>query len=154
MPDMAQTLAVVALFALVVPSARGQERVQDHDFIGADRCRACHASEYDAWRRSPHARALESLSEKDRRDPRCLSCHTMVPDDLSAGLTGIQCESCHGAGRHYAIDYVMRDEELRQALSFVPQIDEKSCLRCHTENSPSLVPFTYKERLEAIRHWR
>lgn len=147
-------VAVLVIAAFVVPAARGQGRVQDHDFIGADRCRACHATEFALWEKSPHARALEALAEKDRRDPRCLSCHTMVPDDVSAGLTGIQCESCHGPGRHYAIDFVMRDEELRKNLKFVAKIDEKNCLRCHTENSPSLDPFSYVQKLEAIKHWR
>ena len=55
------------------------------DFIGADRCRTCHQDAYDVWVKSPHARALDALTAKDKNDPRCLSCHTMVPDDVSTG---------------------------------------------------------------------
>jgi hypothetical protein len=154
-------LLSLATLLLLVGSARGQQaglaptqRVMDHDYIGADRCRACHAEEYAAWEKSPHARSLDSLSERDRADPRCLSCHTMVPDDLTAGLLGVQCESCHGGGRHYALDYVMRDAELRQKLNFVAPVDEARCTRCHTENSPALGKFSHAEKRELIRHWK
>jgi hypothetical protein len=142
---------LIVLFAVV--TARGEQKVIDHDFIGADRCGACHKEELAAWQKSPHARAFEVLSEKDRRDPRCLSCHTLVPDDVSVGLTGIQCESCHGPGRHYAIDYVMRDAELSRLLSLTA-VEDKTCLRCHTDSSPSLTPFVVKDKLPLIKHWK
>lgn len=132
-------------------SARGAQKVVDHDFIGADRCRACHAEEYASWQKTPHARAFEVLSPRDRADPRCLSCHTTVPDDLSAGLVGVQCESCHGPGRHYSIDYVMRDAELSAALS-LRKVDASTCSRCHTDSSPALAPFVYQDKLPLIRH--
>ena len=145
----------VAGFVLVVAasSPRAQSgSVAAHDYVGAERCRSCHEQAYTTWSTSPHARALDVLPEKDRSDPRCLTCHTMVVDDRSAGLTGIQCESCHGLGRWYSVEYVMRDEDLRLQVGFTPP-SEKACLRCHNENSPSLRPFTYAEQLEAIRHW-
>ncbi len=155
-----QTVAVVvALFVLVVsgisgwPAAHAQSgSVAAHDYVGAERCGSCHEAEFKIWQGSLHARALEALPEKDRADPRCLTCHTMVVEDRGPALTGIQCETCHGPGRHYSIDYVMRDDDLRAQLGFaVPT--EKTCLRCHTDTSPSLRPFTYAEKLEAIRHW-
>lgn len=148
---------LVAAFVLVVASSapRAQSaggNVASHDYVGAERCRSCHEPAYAVWSKSPHARALEALPEKDRNDPRCLTCHTMVVDDRSPALVGIQCETCHGPGRHYSVDYVMRDEDLRLQVGFLPAA-EKTCLRCHTEASPSLRPFTYAEKLEAIRHW-
>jgi hypothetical protein len=77
----------------------------------------------------------------------------MVPVDPDPALAGVQCEACHGAGRYYAKDNVMRDVELRSKLLFeVP--DEKTCLRCHTDNASSLRPFSYAEALEKIRHWQ
>lgn len=150
--------AAFAVLLVVVHDPRAQAagavgRVAQHDFIGAERCRSCHAEEYAVWAQSPHARALQALPEKDRNDPRCLSCHTMVADDRSPSLVGIQCETCHGPGRHYSVDHVMRDAELRAQLNF-EKPSEKTCLRCHTDASPSLRPFTYVEKLEAIRHWR
>src|SRR5947209_1730853 len=109
-------VALTAIAASAGGAAGGAQKVVDHDFIGADRCRSCHAEQYAQWEKTPHARAFDVLSPKDRADPRCLSCHTMVSEDLGAGLTGIQCESCHGAGRNYAVPYVMRDDELKGIL--------------------------------------
>lgn len=142
---------VVVVTAMFLP-ARGEQRIADHDYIGADRCRTCHPGEYVAWERSPHARAFQTLSQKDQKDPRCLSCHTMVPADLGAGLLGIQCESCHGAGRYYSVEWVMRDADLRAQVSFEAG-DPKACLRCHTDSSPSLSPFVLEEKLRLIQHW-
>jgi hypothetical protein len=144
--------AVVASLASSAPAGAAPQRVVDHDYVGAERCRACHAEEYAIMARGPHARAYEVLGTKDRADPRCLSCHTLVPDDLSAGLLGVQCESCHGPGRHYSIDYVMRDAELAKLLSLA-KVDDKTCLRCHTESSPSLNPFVVADKLALIKHW-
>lgn len=146
---------VAALLAVVTsrPADAAPQRVVDHDYVGGERCRACHAAEYEVMQRGPHARAFDVLGTKDRADPRCLACHTLVPDDLSAGLLGVQCESCHGPGRHYSIDYVMRDKELAKLLHLAP-VEEKTCLRCHTESSPSLSPFVVSEKMGLIKHWQ
>lgn len=127
--------------------------VLEHDFVGAESCRACHQEAYDVWSKGPHAKAFDGLRDVERRDQRCIQCHTMVPDDPDPALGGVQCETCHGPGRYYAKDYVMRDEELRSKLLFeVP--DEKTCARCHSDNTPRLAPFSYQEGRERIRHWR
>lgn len=144
--------AVVVGAATLLAPARAEERIADHDFIGADRCRTCHVEAYQAWERSAHAGAFQTLSAKDQKDPRCLSCHTMVPADLGAGLLGVQCESCHGAGRYYSVEWVMRDDELRAQLAFDAGT-AKSCLRCHTDSSPSLSAFVLEEKLRLIQHW-
>ena len=73
--------------------------VAEHDFVGAENCRSCHQAEFDVWAAGPHKRAMERLSEVERRDARCRQCHTMVPADPAPSLEGIQCEVCHGPGR-------------------------------------------------------
>jgi hypothetical protein len=133
------------------PASVNVQKVVDHDFIGGDRCRTCHAEAYAIWEKTPHARAFEALTGKDKTDPRCLSCHTMVPEDLGAGLTGVQCEACHGGGRHYAVDYVMRDPELRKLLNLQKP---DGCTRCHTDSSPTLAPFVLEDKLPLIKHWK
>jgi len=142
---------VVGVF-LWQPSAANSAGVQNHNFIGAASCRSCHEVEFDKWAAGPHARALSSLSDKDQKDARCRSCHTMVPGAETQKLEGIQCESCHGAGRYYAKENVMRDRELRERLLLTAPT-EQTCLRCHTDSSPSMTPFDYKSALERIRHW-
>ena len=160
MPRVVLALAAVVVVAILAladrapaTSAVSPGKVVDHDFIGADRCRNCHADAYAEWEKTPHARAFEVLSPKDRADPRCLSCHTMVAEDLGAGLTGVQCESCHGAGRNYAIEYIMRDPDLRTMLNF-QKVDGSTCTRCHTDSSPGLVPFSLSDKLPLIKHWK
>ena len=149
-------LALAASLADATPQSAGPSpagKVIDHDYVGAERCRACHAEEYALLEKGPHARAFDVLSAKDRADPRCLSCHTTVPEDLAPALLGVQCESCHGPGRHYSIEWIMRDAELSRLLSLA-RVDEKTCTRCHTDSSPSLSPFVVSEKMPLIKHWK
>lgn len=119
------------------------------DVVGPESCKACHPAAYDAWRDTPHARALQSLPEKSRKDPRCLACHA---PDLDAGVEGVTCESCHGPGSVYEASYVMRDPELARATG-LQDPGEKTCLACHTGSTPSLETFRYADKLQLIRHW-
>jgi cytochrome c554/c'-like protein len=131
---------------LLAPAAAGAAG----DKVGPETCRACHPSAYEAWRATPHARALESLPERSRKDARCLSCHA---PDLDDGLAGVSCEGCHGGGRIYAARYVMRDPELARAVGLLVP-GEKRCLACHTDSTPSLEKFDYVRKLPLIAHGR
>ena len=119
------------------------------DVVGPESCKACHPAAYDAWRDTPHARALQSLPERSRKDPRCLACHA---PDLDDGVEGVTCESCHGPGSVYDASYVMRDRELARAAG-LRDPGEKTCLACHTESTPSLEKFRYADKLPLIQHW-
>jgi hypothetical protein len=147
-------LAAVGVTAIVAAGPGHSNQILDHDYIGADRCRSCHTAEFEAWERSPHARAFQRLSESERQDQRCQQCHTMVPGDTQAALTGVQCESCHGPGRHYSLDHVMRDKELAAALSLVAKLDAAACTRCHDATSPALGAFDHEAKLKLIKHWK
>ena len=118
------------------------------DTIGAETCKACHPLAYEAWRYGPHARAIDSLPEARRKDARCTTCHA---PDLEKGLSGVSCETCHGAGRVYAQAYVMRDPELARAVGLVDP-GERTCAACHTESTPSLDRFEYAKKLSLILH--
>lgn len=117
--------------------------------VGPETCKACHPAAYEAWRTSPHARAFDSLPEKNRKDKRCLSCHAPLVDD---GFVAVGCETCHGAGGAYSARYVMRDAELSRAVGLVDP-NEKTCSACHNESTPSLHKFEYKRKLALIEHW-
>jgi hypothetical protein len=155
---IASSLVVASLVAIsfwllpLSPKDVRADGVASHDYVGAETCRSCHVEEYNIWAAGPHAKALTVLSESERQDRRCLQCHTMVTDDLGAGLVGIQCETCHGAGRYYSSEHVMRDSDLRSRLLYV-EPNEKTCVACHTEDSPSMKPFSYPEMLKRIQHW-
>jgi hypothetical protein len=119
-------------------------------FIGAETCKACHPYAYDAWRGSAHARAQLAVPEKQRQEARCTACHA---PDAAAGVEGVSCETCHGAGQLYAARYVMRDPELARAVG-LQDAGEKRCLGCHTDTTPSLRSFDYRKKLPLIEHWK
>jgi hypothetical protein len=64
----------------------------------------------------------------------------------------VSCEDCNGAGRVYAVSYVMRDPELARLVGLVDP-GERACISCHGESAPSLVRFEYLKKLPLIDHW-
>lgn len=123
------------------------------EFVGAERCGACHEKEYQHWKRSGHASALARLSKVQQQDATCRSCHTMVPNSDDPELAGVQCESCHGAGRLYEPEYVMRDEKLADLLG-LKKVEATTCAPCHTADAPSVHPFVFAEKVELVRHMK
>ncbi len=120
------------------------------DKVGPETCKACHPQAYARWRAGPHARARDALPEKNKSDPRCLSCHA---PNLEDGLAGVSCETWPGPGRVYSATYVMRDAELARAVGLV-DVNEKTCTGCHTDSTPSLERFDYRRKLDLIEHWK
>ena len=94
------------------------------DFLGPESCKGCHPAAYEAWMQSKHARAGDSLSDAQKTDARCLSCH--APDQGSQGVSHVTCETCHGGGQYYSPAYVMKDAELARLVGLVDP-SEKSC---------------------------
>jgi hypothetical protein len=118
--------------------------------VGPESCKPCHPAAYEAWRTGPHARAFDSLPERNRKDKRCLSCHAPLADE---GAVAVGCETCHGAGGAYSARYVMRDPELARAVGLLDP-NEKSCGACHNDSTPSLTKFDYSRKLPLIEHWK
>ena len=119
------------------------------DFVGPESCKGCHPAAYAAWQQSKHARANDSLSEAQKKDARCLSCHS---PDQAHQVAHVTCETCHGGGQYYSPAYVMKDPELSRLVGLVDP-SEKMCRNCHDASSPSLRPFNFVESLKAIDHW-
>lgn len=119
------------------------------EYLGARRCGTCHEAQYRHWEGTAHARAAERLVGMERRDPRCTGCHSTA---AGQGLDGVQCESCHGPGGDYWPDFIMADRRLAQALGLEDGASAAICQRCHTHDSPSLVPFDHATALEQVRH--
>jgi cytochrome c554/c'-like protein len=140
----------VAVIAVAVAGAAGATELTGTEFVGPESCKACHPDAYAAWRQSKHARAIESLSEPQRRDARCLSCHS--PNLQDRRVESISCETCHGGGQYYAAAYVMKDQELVRLVGLLDP-SEKGCRSCHDASSPSLKPFDFVEKLKLIDHW-
>ena len=99
--------------------------------FGSKNCSQCHTKQYDAWKSSPHFKADETLTEKEKKDPACMSCHKPSLKDK-----GVGCEDCHGNGKDYAKDYVMKDKKLSKILG-LKKVTQKTCDRCHNDYSKS-----------------
>ncbi len=121
-----------------------------HGYVGAQRCGACHTFALRVWQASPHAHAHASLSGAQRQDARCTTCHSLGAPE-SPQFAGVQCESCHGPGKYYQPDYVMRDRELARAVGLV-DTQPAQCLQCHTESAPSVAAFDYAAAWARVDH--
>jgi hypothetical protein len=147
MRGLAISLGFVAFAAF-----QGEARAQN--YIGAGQCKSCHEFEYRVWASGPHAKGDGSLSEAQRKDPKCNTCHMMTVEGESApDLQGIECERCHGPGRYYHRRYVMRDKELSRLVGLTDPKPEH-CMQCHTEGGPSIRPFVFAEMWAKIDHGR
>lgn len=115
-------LPVLLTLLAWIPAAGAQEtspieRIDLDRVTGAEACGECHVSAYEVWKGTTHATGFKSLHRTGsaesiaermgfkliKRNSMCLDCHytpTQRDDDVRA-LSGVSCESCHGAGRDW-----------------------------------------------------
>lgn len=169
-------IGISGLLVLTAADAGEEQRT----FIGATKCKTCHKKEavgeqFKHWLESEHAKAYETLAgeealaiakEKGIGNPQetdaCLKCHVtghgVAAEFLGkkyAVTDGVGCESCHGAGGDYYKKKTMRaitaGKEDGAALGLVIP-DEKVCLVCHNDESPSFEGFDFEEMAKKIAH--
>lgn len=169
------SVACVRLFS----AEDAKEEVKVFEFKGAKLCINCHKeldNSVEVWQKEKHAKAFETLGTDAAKainpdaqtDPACLKCHTTgygkpggfaldLEDKKKESLVGVTCEACHGAGEKYNAvmmqakmkgDY-SRDAAVEAGL-LIP--DEKTCVACHNEESPSYKEFKFDEMSEKIKH--
>lgn len=135
--------------------------------------------QFKIWEAGPHAKAFETLAseaakkiaaEKKIADAQkadeCLQCHATGYVDgklvdkkyLGAKFAitdGVGCESCHGAGADYnkmkPMKAIMNGEVDGATLGLVKP-DEKTCITCHNEKSPTYKEFKFAEMVKEIAH--
>jgi len=145
--------------AIIISSAAS---AQNFKYIGAVKCKVCHnkpnkGEQYNKWMEGPHANAMESLKGDEKKDPKCLKCHSTaasVDKSLRAGIKeseGVSCESCHGPGSHYKGAAVMKKRELSMKKGLILP-EESVCITCHNEESPTFKGFNYEEYVAKISH--
>ncbi|MCB9848206.1 MAG: cytochrome c family protein [Phycisphaeraceae bacterium] len=90
-------------------------RVDASRVVGPDACAECHTNEHAVWMSTAHQSASLALTRDDeakriadalgvrriKTDERCASCHFTMQqeeDKRPKSISGVSCESCHGAG--------------------------------------------------------
>ncbi|MDH7567989.1 MAG: cytochrome c family protein [Armatimonadota bacterium] len=105
-------------------------------FVGSEVCGSCHSRTHEGVMQTRHWRALELLKTEGRAaDPTCLPCHTVgygrggfVSEEVTPGLAGVQCESCHGPGS----EHVAANGDAAKILSGTAVLSATVCGTCHT----------------------
>lgn len=155
---------------MMIRQPRGLKTV----YAGARTCASCHTSEYEQWKETRHAHALQTLVEKGMQyDSRCLKCHTVgfaqengfynVRESMP--MANVQCESCHGpAAEHASLQYYLRAREgkaedteefrtrKRRAAEVMPSrvVKAETCVQCHTPENDD--HFVYEEKVRKVNH--
>lgn len=150
------------LICLVIFLGSGNLTAQDFEYVGAKKCKMCHnkdakGAQYKQWAGSIHAKAMESLTPEEAKDPKCIKCHSTygsVDEDLILTLKieeGVSCESCHGPGSKYYPNAIMKSREKSMAKGLILPTEEV-CLQCHNEESPHYKGFNFEEYIKQVTH--
>jgi hypothetical protein len=132
--------------------------------MGAEACNECHAPMVEAWKlthhfdtfnsmhRRPEARDIASKMgmRRIKDESLCLKCHyTDKADDSGkvVPISGISCESCHGAARDWIkvhnatndVDRLVKAEKLGMLLPNNFYHVAANCFSCHTVPEEKLV---------------
>ncbi|MCX7945080.1 MAG: cytochrome c family protein [Deltaproteobacteria bacterium] len=123
---------------------------EEKDIVGSERCKICHKEEYEAFSKTSHKDTSKSLNTEQKNNKECLMCHSM---DKEGKYMEIGCEACHGGGKYYSQEYVMKDKELSRLIG-LKKPDEKSCENCHNQDTPKIKKMDIKEGMKKIEHKR
>jgi thiol-disulfide isomerase/thioredoxin len=126
--------------------------------VGSKACKSCHKESHSSWAKSPHGRALGSLSLLERTKTQCVRCHATPkafggppPTQVSAYrlADSVGCESCHGAGLEHASS-PSKGNIVGLGQSCPECVIEAVCTSCHT---PKWDPdWQLAPRLQAAKH--
>ena len=126
-------------------------------------------AQFSVWKTEKHSKAFENLKSeaalqvaKDRgmpkpphESPECLKCHVTAYDFEAMAAPakikpemGVQCETCHGPGELHVADgrdvmFKKKTAEEVDWMANLVKIEEKLCLECHNEESPTWNPEKY-----------
>lgn len=178
---MRKILSVLLAFLVVgVFTFTASAQKKTPKYVGSKKCKMCHNSkksggQYKIWLGTAHAKAFDVLASEEAKavakkkgiaDPQksdqCLSCHvTGYGKDASMFAAsfkqteGVGCESCHGPGSVYKSMRIMKGIAAgkMQAADYSLVIpDEKQCVTCHNEKSPTYKAFDFKTFWAKIAH--
>jgi 2',3'-cyclic-nucleotide 2'-phosphodiesterase (5'-nucleotidase family) len=139
LPDQKEVVAIIDKLNAEI-NRIGQKQInrkdtKESEYIGSECCAGCNEYQGTSWQKSKHARAYETLANKNQQfNLNCLPCHVTGSGDLDKGeavnlpenLQGVGCENCHGPGRRHA----KSPEQFRLST----QVAAATCLKCHTDD--------------------
>jgi len=141
-------LLIFGFFLNLCPSQVSAETYGQ--YVGSETCTDCHAEISQLWSKTPHSKAYDSLLKSEQQDlPACLQCHVVgygetggfLDHELTPELAGVQCESCHGPGKHHI-------DSPDDRLNIISSPSEKECRNCHTiEQDPH---FDFKKKANLV----
>lgn len=127
---------VAQLTEEITQKKENEPAAQFPSVLQATDCRSCHTDIYDAWAKTPHAHAIESLTKKnEQQNPECIVCHTtyylkggFVSLEKTPEYAGIQCTQCHGRMDGHT-EFHLGTSQIADAP---PSVNKDLCLQCHT----------------------
>lgn len=160
-------LTALALAIWISPAALAGESplaLNPAQIVGTENCTECHAPMAEVWKRTHHFntfysmhRSTEARGIAERLNLRrlkegsvCIKCHytSRLGDDLKPhAISGVSCESCHGAGQAWhAVHGNKRDPERLVKAEQLGMIRPSNvyelasrCYACHTVPEERLV---------------
>lgn len=144
-------------------------------YIGTPECATCHAPAHEFWKTMAHAKAWETLEQRDKEfDQTCIGCHVVGYEKPGGSVVGqvqyedtiqgpngaeirfqkdlrdVGCESCHGPGSLHRFAPVGADGQPQHILKG-SGVD--TCMQCHVpEHSPRFNYDTYIQRITGEGH--
>ena len=134
---------------LLIASA-GAALAERRDWLGSAKCGSCHPKQLAAWQSTRHALTRDRFAGKP--EGRCLACHGTGEAPAGPAIAvEVGCESCHGAGTHYATDDIMRNRFAAQALGLVDTSKRATvCSGCHSRATSSR-PFNVNAPVHPVK---
>ncbi len=99
------------------PGMANDFRINPDEVKGPNACGECHKDTVKSWKQSHHSSTFKNMPRSDaareiadkmgisriKSESDCLACHfTMAKEeDMVTPISGISCESCHGAGEKW-----------------------------------------------------
>ena len=150
-------------------------RIDPAKIQGAEVCGECHAKEYDSWNQTVHQTQFATLHQSDKaqsilenmgfrlskRESMCLTCHytATIRREQARAVSGVSCESCHGAGRDWMDthnDYGAADRDTETEAHKIERVRNSvdagmlrpsgdvysvaaNCFECHTVPNEKLI---------------
>ncbi|RKX22091.1 MAG: hypothetical protein DRP35_02835 [Candidatus Zixiibacteriota bacterium] len=148
-------LIISILTAFMTVSVFAEEDA--HKYVGTKKCKMCHKDVHASWLETKHAKAFDILSDEEKKNEKCVACHTTGIDKKGVLIEGVSCEACHGAGSDYKSPKIMSkkkwaaDPETYKKMAIEAGLiypDTTICVKCHTkEGNANYKEFDLKKAL-------